>query len=115
MPAKENKKVGKKGSEGALQTRAQKFSVYLSKKTWRLNLDLCAVKCKNRGWASQLLGFSLDSILGDLILVLRSKSFNYLRETLYKHAMEHVLPGRGSFRKKKTKINHFVLPMFLFL
>ena len=59
----------------------------------RGHLDFCAVKCKNRGLASQLLRFSVYSILSvknDLIVVLRSQFFDFLRETLYKHALEHL-------------------------
>ena len=49
--------------------------------------------CKNYAFESLLLGFSVDSILGvkyDLVLVLRSQFFEYLRETLYKHALKHL-------------------------
>ena len=45
-----------------------------------------------------LLGFSVYSILGvkfDLILVLRSRFVEYLRETLYKHALEHLEAARS--------------------
>ena len=41
----------------------------------------------------QVLVFSMCSILGDkfdLILVLRSQFFDFLRETLYKHYLEHL-------------------------
>ena len=61
----------------------QFFRVYLSK----------TVKHKNHGLAFQLLGFSIYSILGvkfDLALLLRSQFFDFLRETLYKHALEHL-------------------------
>ena len=59
----------------------------------RGHLDCCAVKCKNHGLASYSLDFSIYSILGvklDLVLVLRSKFFDFLRETLYKHASKHL-------------------------
>ena len=59
----------------------------------RGHLDFSAVKCKNHGSASQLLSFSLHSILSvkfDLILVLRSQFFDFLRETLYKHSLERL-------------------------
>ena len=62
----------------------------------RGHLNFCAVKCKNLGLA--LLGFSVYSILGvkfDLILVLRSRFVEYLRETLYKHALEHLEAARS--------------------
>ena len=62
-------------------------------------------KCKNHGLASQLLGFGVYSILGvgcDLILVLRSKLFEYLPEPLYKHALEHL---EAALSEKK---GHFV-------
>ena len=44
----------------------------------------------------------------DLILVLRSQFFENLRETLCKHAFDHLEPGSGSFRKKMG-------PLFFFL
>ena len=68
------------------------MSGFISQKR-RRHLDFCAVKCKNHGLASYLLGFSVYSISGvqfDLILVLRSQFFEYLRETLYKYALEHL-------------------------
>ena len=55
--------------------------------------------CKNHGLASQLLGFSVYSIMGvkyNLVLVLRSQFFEYLRETLYKHALEHLEAARSA-------------------
>ena len=58
----------------------------------RGHFDFCAVKCKNHGLASQLLGFSIYSVLGvefDFKLVLLSQFFEFLRETLYTHALEH--------------------------
>ena len=57
------------------------------------NWDYCAVECKKQGLTSYLLGVSMYSILGfkfDLILVLRSQFFDFLRETLYKYALEHL-------------------------
>ena len=72
------------------------MSGFISQKR-RRHLDFCAVKCKNHGLASYLLGFSVYSISGvqfDLILVLRSQFFEYLRETLYKHALEHLEAAR---------------------
>ena len=44
-----------------------------------------------------LLSFRVCLILGvkyDLILILRSQFFEYLRETLYKHAAEHLEAAR---------------------
>ena len=43
---------------------------------------------------------SVDSIFGvehDLFLVLRSQFFEYLRETAYKHALEHLEAARLSY------------------
>ena len=43
--------------------------------------------------AHLILVYTRYSILGvkfDLILILRSQFFEYLRETLYKHALEHL-------------------------
>ena len=48
--------------------------------------------------ASYLLGFSVFAILRvnfDSILVLRSQFCEYLRETLYKHALEHLEAARS--------------------
>ena len=64
----------------------------------REHLGFCAIKCKNHGCESYLLGFSVDSILGvkyDRILVLRSHFFEYLRLTLCKHALEHLEAARS--------------------
>jgi len=47
------------------------------------------------------------SILGDkyyLLLVRRSQFFEYLRETLHKHALEHLEAGRSE------KSEHLFLP-----
>ena len=63
--------------------------------------------------------FSIYSILGvinDIILVLRSQFFEYLRETLYKHALEHLEAARSeqkwvirfsSYGKRLTIIDLF--------
>ena len=63
--------------------------------------------------------FSIYSILGvinDIILVLRSQFFEYLRETLYKHALEHLEAARAekkwpicfsSYGKRLTTIDLF--------
>ena len=51
------------------------------------------------------LDFSVDSILGvndHLMSVLRSQFFEYLRETLYKHALEHLEAARP-----EKKMAHF--------
>ena len=72
-------------------------------------MDFCAVKCKNHGLASQLLGFSIYSILGvkfDLIMVIRSQFFEFLRETLYKHNLEHL----GAAGPEKKMALFFFLP-----
>ena len=51
---------------------------------------------------------SIYSILGvkvDLLLVLRSQFFEFLRETLYKHALEHLeAVGPEKVQKKKWVI-----------
>ena len=66
-------------------------------------MAFCAVKCKIHGLALYLLGFSVFSILGlefDLILVLvRSQFFEFLRETLYKHALKHLEAARPEKKK----------------
>ena len=84
------KPIRERPGRGTLNTCAK--SQGLTQKR-RGHLDFSAVKCKNHGSASQLLSFSLHSILSvkfDLILVLRSQFFDFLRETLYKHALEHL-------------------------
>ena len=57
-----------------------------------------------------MLGFGVYSIWGvkkiDLILVLRNQFFEFWRETLYKHALEH-LEAAGP---KKTWVIFFFLP-----
>ena len=56
---------------------------------------------KKRRLCIVILGFSVDSLLGvkyDLILVLRSQVFDYLRETLYEHALEHLEAARSEER-----------------
>ena len=68
----------------------------------RGHLDFCAVKCKNHDLALRLLGFSIYSIWGvkfDLILILRSQFFEFLRETLCKHGLEH-LKAAGPEKKR---------------
>ena len=51
------------------------------------------LSAKITAWHRKLLGFSIYSIFGvkfGLILVLRSQFFDFLRETLCKHALEHL-------------------------
>ena len=57
-----------------------------------------------------LLGFRFYSISGvqfDLILILRSQLFECLRETLYKHALEHL----EAARPEKTHFFFFLRQM----
>ena len=94
FPAKQNKnkkKHSQKARQGHIKHVCKKSGSISQKRRGRLHF--CAIKCKNHGLASKLLGFSVYSIFGvyyDLILVLRSQFFEYLRETLYKHALEHL-------------------------
>ena len=58
----------------------------------RRHLDFVRLSAKSTTWHHNFL-VSVSSILGvklDLILVLRSQFFDFLRETLYKHALEHL-------------------------
>ena len=62
-------------------------------------LDFGTVKCENHGLASYIPGavFCVYFTLGvqiDLILVLRSQFFEYLREPLYQQALEHLEAAR---------------------
>ena len=103
FPAKQNKnkkKHSQKARQGHIKHVCKKSGSISQKRRGRLHF--CAIKCKNHGLASKLLGFSVYSIFGvyyDLILVLRSQFFEYLRETLYKTYLG--APGSGSFTKKK--------------
>ena len=52
-----------------------------------------------------LLGFSVDSIFGityDVVLVLRSQFFHYLRETVFKHTFEHLEAARSEKKLGKN-------------
>ena len=56
-----------------------------------------------------MVGFRVYSTSGvqfDLVLVLRSQFFEYLREALYKHALEHLEAGLIL----KKKVPFFFLP-----
>ena len=67
----------------------------------RGHLDLCAVNVRKLR-SSHV--FSVDSILGvkyDLILVVRSQFFEYMRETLHKYALKHLEAAR--LEKKSGK------------
>ena len=51
------------------------------------------LSAKITAWHRNYLGLSVYSILGvkiDVMLVLRSQFFEFLRETLYKHALGHL-------------------------
>ena len=94
---KQNKKktIRKRLGRGTSNTCAE-FQGLSQKR--RGHLDFCAVKCKTHDLASYLLGFMCIFDLGrkfDLILVLCSQFFEYLRETLYKHALEHLEAPRS--------------------
>ena len=73
-------------------------------------LDFGTVKCENHGLASYIPGavfcvyFTLDVQI-DLILVLRSQFFEYLREPLYQQALEHLEAARP-----ENKMGPFFLP-----
>ena len=72
-----------------------KISESISQKR-RGHLDFCAVKCKNQGLASQLLGFSIYSISGvkfDLILSIgptQSVLRNLARHSVKHKTLEHL-------------------------
>ena len=83
----------------------QKFRADLSKSAWAFGL-LCG-KVKKSRLGIVITWFSVYSILGDnyyLMLVRRSQFFEYLRETLHKHALEHLEAGRSE------KSEHLFLP-----
>ena len=95
--------IRKRLGRGTLLNTCAKFQGLTLKTAW--TLEFCAVKRKNHGLASSLLGFSVFSISGvklDLTLVLRIQFFEYLREPLYKHALEHLEAARPE------KKGHFV-------
>ena len=80
-----------------------KFSGSQTSPKRRGHLDRSAVKCINHGLASSLLGFSVYSIMGvkfDLILVLRSRSFEYFARSFAPTCLG--APGSGSSRKKRV-------------
>ena len=91
-----NKQTIRKG--GTHQTRLHFFQGLICQKQ-RGQFEFCAVKCKNHGFASQLLGFSVDSIFGVrcyLISVLRSQPFEYFALNFVQTCLG--APGSGSFR-----------------
>ena len=84
-----------KGPAGTHWARVQGLRIYSSKTWWKFWL-MCD-KCKNHRLASWLLGFGFYSISGvkfELILVLGSQFFEYLRKTSFKYALEHVEGAR---------------------
>ena len=99
FPAKKNKKneepIRKRLGRGTLNTCAKNFRVYHSKTAWIFGL-LCGKVQKSRlGIVITWFQWIFDSgVKFDLILVLRSQFFEYLRETLYKHALEHLEAAR---------------------
>ena len=67
------------------------------------------LSAKITAWHRNYLGLSVYSILGvkiDVMLVLRSQFFEFLRETLYKHALGH-LEAAGP---EKERSHFFFLP-----
>ena len=78
-----------------------KISGSISKKR-RGHLDFCAVKCKNHGFASYLLGFSVDSILSikyDLIILVELLTTPFVkafvRWATVKGVTNRLLPNTG--------------------
>ena len=74
-------------------------------------MDICTFfvryTCKNHifAWQLRVLGFSVDSISGlkcYLMLVLRSQFVEYLRETLYNHALEHLEAAHPENKMEKN-------------
>ena len=68
-------------------------------------LDLCVVALYFE--VTIIPSFSMGATLGvkyDVILVLRSQIFEYLRETFYRHALEYLEPARSEKKKKEKKI-----------
>ena len=87
------KNIRKRRGKGTLNTCA-KFQSLNSKKR-RGYLDFCAVKCKNTAWHCNYLvlvytWYPIWGVKFDLILVLRSQFFEFLRETVHKYALEHL-------------------------
>ena len=77
---------------------------------WAFRL-FCAVSAKNHGLASNLLGFSrFRALIFDLVLVLRSQFFEYLREKLYKHALDNLNAARPE--KKRSLFSPFFFPSY---
>ena len=79
----------------------------ISRSKRRGHLDVCAVKCKLTAWHRYLVLVytRFRAIKFYKLLVLRSQFFEYLRENLYKHTLEHLEATR---QEKKAVI--FLLP-----
>ena len=52
------------------------------------------LSAKFTAWHRGVIKYSILGVKFDLILVLRSQFFELLRETLYKHALEHLEAAR---------------------
>ena len=99
-PAKRNKKIEQRLGRGASKISGSTFQKR------RGHLDFSAVNCKITAWHHNYLVLAyiqFRALKLDLILVLRSQFFEYLRETLYKQALEHLEAARQE--KKRGKKN----------
>ena len=78
--------------QGQIKTCVQNFRVYLPKTAWTFG-PLCGKRAKittsHRNYLVSVL-IRFFGVKYDLIVVLRSQFFEYMRETLYKHALEHL-------------------------
>ena len=101
FPATKEKKHIRNGLSRGTWNTCAKFQGVSLKNGVDMYLDFCAINCKNHGcFASELVGFSVDSILGfkydGLIVptqsVLRIIALNFVKTCL-------GAPGSGSFRK----------------
>lgn len=100
-------KIFVSGSARAYGTRALKLRAHLLKTAWTLG-PFRGTRA-NSGIASEVLTFSIKSILGveyDLILITLIQIFGYLRETLYKDALDHLVAARSEekYEKEKEKV-----------
>ena len=94
------------GSAGAYTARAKCQRLFSQKR--RGHLALCAVHVQKLRLRIGITWFQCSFDFGrkyDLILVLRSQFFEYLRETLYKHALTHL---EGARSEKNGKNDLFV-------
>ena len=97
IPAKK-KRIRKRLGRGTLSTCEKCQGLSLNEHCGHLHF--CALKRKDHGLASELLGFSVFLILGvknDVIRVLSGQVLEYMREPLCKHASGHMEAGRLDF------------------